>query len=239
MLQGAAADCNSAGATHAWFDSRVAHHPSPKSGAIRAIRACAGTRSPGRERREAATCRKIAGKADSHVEVENESGMSSRFRPPAAPCDAVWKRSAAQPRRIRLFPCLRRRYPLNRRQTSKARSNPDPGNSEGRFLKSRTRPTCSHPRPSHERFGRNLSTSGSVIHDNPALWSPRANASQPSPDEFRLFADRVLDVGASIVGVLLRKRYIFLSGIVFFRLTSDAQLRLWEIAKTASSGLLP
>ena len=25
-LQGAAADCNSAGATHAWFDSRVAHH---------------------------------------------------------------------------------------------------------------------------------------------------------------------------------------------------------------------
>jgi len=26
-LQGAAADCNSAGETHAWFDSRVAHHP--------------------------------------------------------------------------------------------------------------------------------------------------------------------------------------------------------------------
>ena len=26
MLQGAAADCNSAGETHAWFDSRVAHH---------------------------------------------------------------------------------------------------------------------------------------------------------------------------------------------------------------------
>jgi len=25
-LQGAAADCNSAGETHAWFDSRVAHH---------------------------------------------------------------------------------------------------------------------------------------------------------------------------------------------------------------------
>jgi len=25
-LQGAAADCNSAGATRAWFDSRVAHH---------------------------------------------------------------------------------------------------------------------------------------------------------------------------------------------------------------------
>ncbi len=25
-LQGAAADCNSAGVTHAWFDSRVAHH---------------------------------------------------------------------------------------------------------------------------------------------------------------------------------------------------------------------
>ena len=28
MLQGAAADCNSAGETHAWFDSRVAHHSS-------------------------------------------------------------------------------------------------------------------------------------------------------------------------------------------------------------------
>ena len=27
VLQGAAADCNSAGETHAWFDSRVAHHP--------------------------------------------------------------------------------------------------------------------------------------------------------------------------------------------------------------------
>ena len=26
VLQGAAADCNSAEATHAWFDSRVAHH---------------------------------------------------------------------------------------------------------------------------------------------------------------------------------------------------------------------
>ena len=26
VLQGAAADCNSAGETHAWFDSRVAHH---------------------------------------------------------------------------------------------------------------------------------------------------------------------------------------------------------------------
>lgn len=26
-LQGAAADCNSAGETHAWFDSKVAHHP--------------------------------------------------------------------------------------------------------------------------------------------------------------------------------------------------------------------
>ncbi|ETX15502.1 hypothetical protein OCH239_16480 [Roseivivax halodurans JCM 10272] len=25
-LQGAAADCKSAGETHAWFDSRVAHH---------------------------------------------------------------------------------------------------------------------------------------------------------------------------------------------------------------------
>jgi len=25
-LQGAAADCNSAGETHAWFDSKVAHH---------------------------------------------------------------------------------------------------------------------------------------------------------------------------------------------------------------------
>ncbi len=25
MLQGEAADCNSAGETHAWFDSRVAH----------------------------------------------------------------------------------------------------------------------------------------------------------------------------------------------------------------------
>jgi hypothetical protein len=25
-LQGAAVDCNSAGVTHAWFDSRVAHH---------------------------------------------------------------------------------------------------------------------------------------------------------------------------------------------------------------------
>src|SRR6056297_750710 len=30
VLQGAAADCNSAGETHAWFDSRVAHH-SPKT----------------------------------------------------------------------------------------------------------------------------------------------------------------------------------------------------------------
>jgi len=29
VLQGAAADCNSAGETHAWFDSRVAHHPTP------------------------------------------------------------------------------------------------------------------------------------------------------------------------------------------------------------------
>src|SRR6056297_1980680 len=29
VLQGAAADCNSAGETHAWFDSRVAHHPFP------------------------------------------------------------------------------------------------------------------------------------------------------------------------------------------------------------------
>jgi hypothetical protein len=26
MLQGAAADCNSAEATHAWFDSKIAHH---------------------------------------------------------------------------------------------------------------------------------------------------------------------------------------------------------------------
>ena len=26
MLQGVAADCNSAGATRAWFDSRIAHH---------------------------------------------------------------------------------------------------------------------------------------------------------------------------------------------------------------------
>ena len=26
-MQGAAADCNSAGETHAWFDSKVAHHP--------------------------------------------------------------------------------------------------------------------------------------------------------------------------------------------------------------------
>jgi hypothetical protein len=26
-LQGAAVDCNSAEETHAWFDSRVAHHP--------------------------------------------------------------------------------------------------------------------------------------------------------------------------------------------------------------------
>jgi hypothetical protein len=25
MLQGAAADCNSAEATHAWFDSKIAH----------------------------------------------------------------------------------------------------------------------------------------------------------------------------------------------------------------------
>mgnify|MGYP001546415519 CR=1 FL=1 len=30
VLQGAAADCNSAGETHAWFDSRVAHHLSPR-----------------------------------------------------------------------------------------------------------------------------------------------------------------------------------------------------------------
>ena len=28
-LQGAAADCNSAEVTHAWFDSRVAHHFHP------------------------------------------------------------------------------------------------------------------------------------------------------------------------------------------------------------------
>jgi hypothetical protein len=34
VLQGAAADCNSAGETHAWFDSRVAHHsPSESSDA--------------------------------------------------------------------------------------------------------------------------------------------------------------------------------------------------------------
>lgn len=26
VLQGAAADCKSAGETHAWFDSRIAHH---------------------------------------------------------------------------------------------------------------------------------------------------------------------------------------------------------------------
>lgn len=33
VLQGAAADCNSAGETHAWFDSRVAHHsPPPMTG---------------------------------------------------------------------------------------------------------------------------------------------------------------------------------------------------------------
>ena len=31
VLQGAAADCNSAGETHAWFDSRVAHHFFPIS----------------------------------------------------------------------------------------------------------------------------------------------------------------------------------------------------------------
>jgi len=29
-LQGAAADCNSAGETHAWFDSRVAHQPAAR-----------------------------------------------------------------------------------------------------------------------------------------------------------------------------------------------------------------
>jgi hypothetical protein len=28
-LQGAAVDCNSAEVTHAWFDSRVAHHTFP------------------------------------------------------------------------------------------------------------------------------------------------------------------------------------------------------------------
>ena len=32
VLQGAAADCNSAEATRAWFDSRVAHHLPPTSG---------------------------------------------------------------------------------------------------------------------------------------------------------------------------------------------------------------
>ncbi len=31
VLQGAAADCNSAEETHAWFDSRVAHHSSRKA----------------------------------------------------------------------------------------------------------------------------------------------------------------------------------------------------------------
>ena len=31
-LQGAAADCNSAEETHAWFDSRVAHHSSGAAG---------------------------------------------------------------------------------------------------------------------------------------------------------------------------------------------------------------
>ena len=34
-LQGAAADCNSAGETHAWFDSRVAHHLSTGIGNTR------------------------------------------------------------------------------------------------------------------------------------------------------------------------------------------------------------
>jgi hypothetical protein len=31
VLQGAAADCNSAEATRAWFDSRIAHHFTKKS----------------------------------------------------------------------------------------------------------------------------------------------------------------------------------------------------------------
>ena len=37
MLQGEAADCNSAGETHAWFDSRVAHHSPTVLFGVRAI----------------------------------------------------------------------------------------------------------------------------------------------------------------------------------------------------------
>ena len=33
-LQGAAGDCNSPEATHAWFDSRVAHHFTPLHGRL-------------------------------------------------------------------------------------------------------------------------------------------------------------------------------------------------------------
>jgi len=41
VLQGAAADCNSAEATHAWFDSRVAHHlPRIAFGFAASIRLC-------------------------------------------------------------------------------------------------------------------------------------------------------------------------------------------------------
>jgi hypothetical protein len=38
VLQGAAADCNSAEATHAWFDSRVAHHLPFRANQINALR---------------------------------------------------------------------------------------------------------------------------------------------------------------------------------------------------------
>jgi len=45
MLQGVAADCNSAEATQAWFDSRIAHHPLLQfflgfRGALRHLYAC-------------------------------------------------------------------------------------------------------------------------------------------------------------------------------------------------------
>jgi hypothetical protein len=40
VLQGAAADCNSAGETHAWFDSRVAHHFPLFSNKVKVVALC-------------------------------------------------------------------------------------------------------------------------------------------------------------------------------------------------------
>lgn len=167
--------------------------------------------------------------------MENESGISSRFRPLAAPCDAVWKRSAAQPRRIRIFPCL---HPRIRSMDSKHRRRaripiPEIAKCASRCRK-RGRLALSRDRAMSDsaEIYRRDPPSSMTIRRSGALAQTHRNRrrtnSVSSPTAFLMSASLSLAFSCG--------RDISLSGIVFFRLTPDARLRLWEIAKTAGSG---